>query len=90
MPNEEKFVFESMQDTRTVQSFLDALVEGFGKERIVLATDGSEISLSPSGLLNVSIKARKKDGATKLSVKVAWKECDRGKKAGDNEIRVSS
>ncbi|MFP4071203.1 MAG: amphi-Trp domain-containing protein [Desulfovibrionales bacterium] len=90
MANEEKFLFESLQDTKTIQNFLEALVDGFSRERIVLTTNRDEIALVPSGLLNVSIKARKKEGGSKLSIKISWKDSDLDKSPGGREISVSS
>lgn len=74
MANEKKFTFESIQDNQTIKDFLGALVEGFEKGRIVLSTDADEIIMNPCGLLNFVVKAKKKGGESKISIKVGWKE----------------
>ncbi len=75
MANEEKFNFESLQDSESIKSFLQSLVDGFEKGSISLSTTDDEIVLSPKGLLNFSVKAKKKPGgSSKMSIKISWKE----------------
>ena len=71
---DDKFVFDSLQDTETIREYLDSLVQGFESGRILLTTDTKELELNPSGLLSFTVKARKKGVQNKLSIKVTWKE----------------
>ncbi|MCJ2164401.1 MULTISPECIES: amphi-Trp domain-containing protein [unclassified Pseudodesulfovibrio] len=71
---DDKFIFDSLQDSDTIKAFLQALTEGFDKGSITLDTNGDEIHLSPKGLLSFTVKARKKGNENKLSIKIAWKE----------------
>jgi amphi-Trp domain-containing protein len=71
---EEKFVFDSLQDNVTIKDFLNSLTEGFEKGSITLSTNGDEIVLNPQGLLNFTVKAKKKGLENRLSVKVTWKD----------------
>jgi amphi-Trp domain-containing protein len=48
MPTDGKFEFDSVQDEKSIQAFLAALTEGFGKGRVVLRSEADEIVLSPS------------------------------------------
>lgn len=70
----EEFSFDSLQDCETIKSFLESLVDGFEKGRIILSTNGDEIMLMPKGLLNFSVKAKRKSDGSKMSIKIAWKE----------------
>ncbi len=42
--------------------------------KINLSTNGDEIELNPAGLLNFSVKAKRKADANKIAIKVSWKE----------------
>jgi amphi-Trp domain-containing protein len=87
--SEEKFVFDSLQDSETIRDFLTSLTDGFEKGCITLSTNGDAIELAPSGLLNFMVKAKKKGSANKLSIKVAWKDSGKGQKPADTELKVS-
>lgn len=87
---EEKFVFESMQDAQSIKVFLESLVQGFETERIILASNGERIELVPAGLLEFSVKARRKGDSSKLSIKVEWKDNRKQLTVTDNNLSVSS
>lgn len=87
---EEKFIFESMQDAQSIKVFLESLMQGFESERVVLASNGDRIELTPTGLLEFSVKARRKGDASKMSIKVAWKENRKQLNVTDNAISVST
>jgi amphi-Trp domain-containing protein len=85
---EEKFVFDSLQDCETIKNFLEALIEGFEKHSIDLSTNGNEIHLEPQGLLNFTVKAKKKGTENKLSIKVTWKESSSAQASGNAFLKV--
>ena len=87
--SEEKFVFDSLQDSKTIKDFLTSLTEGFDKGSITLSTNGDEIELNPEGLLNFMVKAKKKGAENKLSIKVEWKESAKTRKEDTTTLRVS-
>lgn len=74
MSAEKKFIFESLQDSETIRQFLKSLVDGFESGKINLSTNGDEIELTPKGLLNFSVKAKRKAENNKLTIKISWKE----------------
>lgn len=88
MAHEGKFDFESMQDAEGVQTFLAALAEGFAKGKVTLRSEDEEINLAPSPLMTFSVKAKRKDGESKLSVKVAWKDSRGNIAAAERSIKV--
>ncbi len=69
---EQKFFFESFQDSETIKSYLESLLKGIAQKKIVLRTDGEDITLHPNGLLKLTIKAKKKSDKNRLSIKIAW------------------
>lgn len=86
---EEKFVFDSLQDSETIRDFLTSITDGFDRGSITLSTNGDKIELTPHGLLNFMVKAKKKGGTNKLSIKVAWKDSHKCTKTSDAPLKVS-
>lgn len=90
MSNDGKFEFDSVQDEKSIQAFLAALTEGFGKGRVVLRSDSEEIVLTPGALVSFGVKAKRKDGESKMTIKIAWKDAKSAISAGERAIRVES
>ena len=90
--SDEKFMYDSLQDSQSITEFIATLRDGFEKGRITLSTNGEEIALAPHGLLNFTVKAkRKRDGESKITIKVAWKESREGAvSAGTSPLRIDS
>jgi amphi-Trp domain-containing protein len=74
MADHGSFEYASYQDLETIQRFLESLNQGFAKERIVLSSGDDTIELTPKNLLKFAVRAKKKEGKTKLSIKISWKE----------------
>ncbi len=68
------FRHESLQDCETIVRYINAISEGFQNGHLVLGNNGNDIVLEPWGMLKLDLKARRKDGKIKLSVKISWKE----------------
>jgi amphi-Trp domain-containing protein len=82
------FEYESYQDLETIQNLLASLNQGFAKERIVLSSGDDTVELEPKNLLKLSVRAKKKEDKTKLSIKISWKE---GKiKAHKKRLEIAS
>lgn len=86
--SEEKFLFDSLQDSETIGDFLGSLTEGFRKGSISLATNGDEIVLKPEGLLSFTVKAKKKGTENKLSIKINWKQTSGPKEGEPGSLKV--
>lgn len=74
MSHDDKFAFESVQDCRTIQKYLQALQEGFAQGRIVLNSEGSEICMHPGGFMKFEVTVKKKGAENKLALKISWKD----------------
>lgn len=74
MSSEKKFVFESLQDAESIRTFLQSLVNGFESGTIKLSTNGDNIELHPEGLLNFTVKAKRKESGNKINIKIGWKD----------------
>lgn len=71
---EHKFAYESLQDTSSIVELLESITDGIKKGAITLASNEDSITLTPSGLLNFTIKARQKSGESKLELRIRWKK----------------
>lgn len=87
----EKFEHECIQNKHSIQQFFMTLVDGIEKGRILLSAENEQTLLMPAELIRFSIKAKKKTGKSKLSLKLTWKDSAIGtyRKKG-NEIQISS
>jgi len=90
MSSDGKFEFDSVQDEKSIQAFLAALTDGFGKGRVVLRSDTEEITLTPSALVNFSVKAKRKDGESKMTIKISWKDARSAIAAGERTLQVEA
>jgi len=68
------FRHESLQDRESIVKYINALSEGFQSGKLILGNNGNRITLKPSGMIKLDLKARRKDGRIKLTVKINWKE----------------
>lgn len=73
MGYDQKFVFESMQDAESIRQYLEAVMEGLRKGRLVVAAGQEEFVLQPAELLTFAVKARKRGGAGRLSLTISWR-----------------
>ncbi|HMB31149.1 MAG TPA: amphi-Trp domain-containing protein [Desulfohalobiaceae bacterium] len=76
MSEERRFAYESLQDSHSIQMFLKSLEEGFEKGTLVLQSNEDQLELSPSNLVNFSIKAKKKSDSCKIQIKIEWKDSE--------------
>ncbi len=90
MSHDGKFEFDSVQDEKSIQTFLAALTEGFGRGRVVLRSEAEEIVLTPGALVNFGVKAKRKDGESKMTIKIAWKDARTQLAAGERTLQVES
>ncbi|MDX9786528.1 MAG: amphi-Trp domain-containing protein [Desulfobacterales bacterium] len=73
MTEDGSFDYESIQDVRTICSFLDSLNQGFESGQIILSSDNETLELSPQMLLKFKISAKKKKDKSRLEMKISWK-----------------
>lgn len=69
-----RFTHESLQDAKTIKTLLAALSKGFSKGEMTLGDEDDALVLTPTGLLNVRIKAERADGKCEFSLRVTWSD----------------
>ncbi len=73
MDADQKFVFESMQDAESIRKYLQAVMDGLQKGRLVVAAGREQFELRPSELLTFTVKARRRGGSGRLSLAISWR-----------------
>lgn len=76
MDNNQEFEHESIQDNETVGAYLESLIDGFKKGKIVLTADGQQIELHPNNILHFDLSARSKGNKSKLTIKLSWRHSE--------------
>lgn len=76
-----EFYHDSLQDTASIGKYLEALAEGFQSGNLEFSSGKKAIRMHPSGLLELSLKAKRKNGEARLRLEVAWKEPKRRKES---------
>jgi len=85
----QKFHYESIQDTVTVKAYLDALIDSIQKGSITFKSEGEEISMHLDDLIKFTLRAKKKDGLNKLNIKLSWVESKEKKLAKSKPMSIS-
>ena len=70
----QRFDYESLQDTHSIAKYLQALIDGLENKRIVFSSEDEEIVLTPEDIVKFVVKASRKNGKSKLNIKVSWKD----------------
>lgn len=74
MPAKENFDYEALHDAVSIGEYLKALRKGIARGEIRFATGDEEMTLEPSGLLHMSVRARRKGPNSTIQIKIMWKE----------------
>ena len=67
-----QFSHESLQDAESIKAILKAITTGVGKGKVVLSDDQDDITLEPSGLLNLKVSASQDEDRSSLTLRVSW------------------
>jgi len=86
-PKSGEFAHESLQDTETIGKYLEALAQGFRTGRLEFSSGKKDIELEPSGLLELAVRAKRKDGAARIGIEIQWKE-EAPKKSRQTPLRI--
>jgi amphi-Trp domain-containing protein len=84
------FKHESLQDRESIVKYINALREGFESGQLVLGNNGNRIILEPAGMIKLDLKAKRKDGRIKLTVKINWREKSEEEKEEEKPLIIES
>ena len=66
------FQHKSLQDKETIADLLLSLQQGLSKGTLKFSDEDNEITLKPSGLLNLSITASSDNELNVVDVRISW------------------
>jgi len=77
-----QFCHESLQDRETIAELLSSLQQGLARGRLKFSDEDGNITLKPSGLLNLTIMASASSELNVVDVRISWQsnESDKIKK----------
>jgi amphi-Trp domain-containing protein len=84
----EEFCHESLQDSETIAELLLSLQRGLAKGTLKFSDEDHAITLKPSGLLNLVIRASANNELNFVDIRISWQGDNRDKIKKD--IRVSA
>jgi amphi-Trp domain-containing protein len=82
----DEFQHESLQDAKSIGEYLKAIVHGLETGHLDLSDDDGQLTLHPSGLLGLELRARRKGDRAQLVIELSWTE-DKGRTRADS-LRV--
>ena len=88
--SDNRFEYESFQDTETIVKYLRAITEGFTNGRLTFGGDSKKIVLKPKGLLSFQITAKRKRKEAKLTLRLSWKEESNHPGSEDEELVIET
>jgi amphi-Trp domain-containing protein len=84
----DQFKHESLQDLRSIGQYLRAITEGLEAGRVDLSDDSGQLTLFPSGLLTLELRAKRRGNRAKLRIELLWTE--EKPKSKSESLRVRS
>lgn len=76
MSSDDDFRHESVQDRKSIVRYLQAVTAGIEAGHLELGTAEHTLALDPDGMLELQVRAKRKGGRVKLSIKLYWREDD--------------
>ncbi len=68
----DEFRHESVQDQQSIAKYLDAISEGLRSGRLSFRTNGEELLLGPTGLMDLEVKAKRTDDRSRITLRMSW------------------
>ncbi len=66
------FRHESLQDTKTLQTILNAVTKGLAKGKLTFSDEEGEIIFQPEGLMRLKLSASQDGYRQSFNLKVSW------------------
>ena len=67
-----RFRHESLQNSKTIQAYLKAILKGLDQGELVFSDDEGSITLKPQGLLNLKVVASEDVDKNQFELRVSW------------------
>ncbi|MDQ7031247.1 MAG: amphi-Trp domain-containing protein [Desulfonauticus sp.] len=90
MAKELKFEYKSLQDVNSIQDYFKALLTCFENKHMVLSSANKTVEFPIGELIELGIKAKKKDGEVKITIKLEWKDKNTLSIDKEDKLNISS
>jgi amphi-Trp domain-containing protein len=88
MSTDDDFRHESVQDRKSIVKYLQALTAGIEQGQIAFGSGEHSLTLEPSGMLELQVRAKRKGGRVKLGIKLYWREDD--EEPGGDSLQITA
>lgn len=88
MNQEEKFEYESLQDTESVQEFMNLLAEGLASGTMTFGSGGKIFALHPKGVLKFSLDAKRLGERDRLEIRISWMDDPQYPRSGPEALTI--
>lgn len=72
----DSFKYQTAADQAAAAAYLRALAEGIERGEIRAAENEHSFTLTPRGLLSLTLKIRRKEGKSRVHIDIAWADDD--------------
>jgi amphi-Trp domain-containing protein len=90
MAMDDDFRHESVQDRQSIVKYLQAITAGIEQGQLELGTNEHSLTLEPSGMLELLVRAKRKRGRVRLGIELYWREDVEEAGAETLEIRAGT
>ena len=84
-----EFNHESLEDGKSISSYLQAVREGFAQGTLRLSDQDGAIVLEPIGLVNFEVRATQRGGRARFTLSFSWRDKDRKKSSAGGPLKIN-
>lgn len=85
-----RFKHQSIEDPPSIARYLSALKTGFENGVLVFSTNGKRLVVTPQGLVDLQVEAKRKGEDIKLSLKFRWSEEEVSSDSGEQPLFIET
>lgn len=86
MRHKSEFCHESLQDGKSIQKLLQSIAKGLGKGTLEFTDEEGQLTLNPSGLLDLKVTVNEDETRHQLELRVSWNK--KNKALSDTIVKV--
>ena len=68
----QRFHYQSLQDSRSIQAILKAVTAGIAKGKLTFSDEDEKIVMRPEGMLELKISATQEGDRNRFNIRVSW------------------
>ena len=68
----QRFHYQSLQDSRSIQDILKAVTAGVAKGKLTFSDQDEKIVMKPEGLLELKISATQEGDRNRFNIRISW------------------